>query len=842
MRTEPDPAGGTLTTTYSYDWMKHLTGVNMTRGSVTQTRTFVYDDLGHMTSATNPESGTVAYYYNADNTLWYKHDAKGQDTVYTYDAKKRPTMLQQYPTGKNNAEDTCQRLMYTYDSSAYSQNGQGRLVSVQYSVCAPGHNKQVTEYYGYHPAGTVVARAFQTTVCGTDGEGHYGCPTASAGVGYTLDSKGAVSAVTYPGQTGQYVYGSDWAGRHVSLSHAETQPYVGTVTSMLVQNGQFDVAGRLTSLQFRVGQVGHTAYDYESDSYFTAYANAYETETRGYNTMGQLTSLGWASNAVTDSYGGPYTNTFAFDKSLTYSYPGPGANNGQLDSMSDGTGGETVTYQYDSLKRLIQASATPNTGSSTAAWTQSYGLDGFGNLTSKTLNGTQSPIPVDGATNRLSSAAYYDANGNMTSGAGATLVYDVANRLTAAQTTNNATVWEYYGYAPDNKRVFRVKPDGSEEWTLFGARGEKLGVYVTSGPQATYNSQGQWTGQTASFTAVKVNVWFDGRLVTEAGTAVYQDRLGTNRASGARFYPYGEEISSTANDRVKFGTYTRDDLTKLDYADQRFYASGYGRFMTYDPGYAGTLSDPRSLNLYSYVLGDPVNGNDPEGLCSVMGSGITQSAYSGSTSGQQDFANEVGGISVMPYSNGSLLGGVANVIVQGMGVPTGATATWLNAISVAAQTPGPISIYAFSGSGGAFTNAYNWLTPEVQARITNITYIDPGNFSQPLATGMPGTNVSLYTDNSDVENLAVQLFGSGPTGTVNIVNTNTCGHNENCVYTNFADQLSKTATNCTVGAGAVFGLPARNYSYSSGFSLYNFFWAEPAPVPSVTTTIRYFLP
>ena len=54
--------------------------------------------------------------------------------------------------------------------------------------------------------------------------------------------------------------------------------------------------------------------------------------------------------------------------------------------------------------------------------------DGFGNLTAKVLNGATTSIPVNGATNQLSNAGY-DANGNMTSGAGATLVYDEANRI-----------------------------------------------------------------------------------------------------------------------------------------------------------------------------------------------------------------------------------------------------------------------------------------------------------------------------------------------------------------------------------------------------------------------------
>ena len=94
-----------------------------------------------------------------------------------------------------------------------------------------------------------------------------------------------------------------------------------------------------------------------------------------------------------------------------------------------------------------------------------------------------------------------------------------------------------------------------------------------------------------------------------------------------------------------------------------------------------------------------MNRYDPKGLCSVIGSGITQSAYSFSTSAQEEFANEVGGISVSPYANGTIAGGVANVGVQGFGILTGATMNWLNAITLAAQTPGPINIYAFSGSG-----------------------------------------------------------------------------------------------------------------------------------------------
>ena len=107
--------------------------------------------------------------------------------------------------------------------------------------------------------------------------------------------------------------------------------------------------------------------------------------------------------------------------------------------------------------------------------------------------------------------------------------------------------------------------------------------------------------------------------------------MGTNRSSGtsytsyntflgtagapSRYLPYGEELTSTPSDHIKFGTYNRDSYTGLDYADQRFYASTYGRFMTPDPS-AKSAKDgtPGSWNRYSYVQGDPVNRKDPRGL------------------------------------------------------------------------------------------------------------------------------------------------------------------------------------------------------------------------------------
>src|SRR5262249_23610086 len=78
---------------------------------------------------------------------------------------------------------------------------------------------------------------------------------------------------------------------------------------------------------------------------------------------------------------------------------------------------------------------------------------------------------------------------------------------------------------------------------------------------------------------------------------------------------FGEEIGFTGeSEKHKFTTYERDGA--LDYAVNRQYHSQHGRFNQVDPLGMGaaSLADPQSLNLYSYVLNDPVNFTDPLGL------------------------------------------------------------------------------------------------------------------------------------------------------------------------------------------------------------------------------------
>ena len=203
---EPDPAnqpGGTLTTNYTYDWMNHVTQVSMPRGSTTQTRTFVYNSAGQLTSATNPENGTVTYTYSTTGQLHDKHDAKGQDAVFTYDSLNRVTMVQQYPSGVGGGEDACARVTYSYDTNpinpSFSQNSYGRLTAKQYGGCLTGNEPTFYEMYSYHPAGAVTAKqVLMTQLEWISPPGMGELVPGDLEVDYTYDQTGRVASMAYP--------------------------------------------------------------------------------------------------------------------------------------------------------------------------------------------------------------------------------------------------------------------------------------------------------------------------------------------------------------------------------------------------------------------------------------------------------------------------------------------------------------------------------------------------------------------------------------------------------------------------------------------------------------------
>jgi RHS repeat-associated protein len=315
------------------------------------------------------------------------------------------------------------------------------------------------------------------------------------------------------------------------------------------------------------------------------------TETRTYNSLNQLT-------AVT----GPGI-------SKTYAYTA-GADIGKISSQTDAISGETVQYAYDSLNRLTSATTTAGT-----AWSQTFTYDPFGNLTAKTGTGTAPPsIPVSAQPSAV------DLNGNVTGTQGNAYAYDVENRMYEYySTTGTGVAPAYYAYDTQNRRVWQwngstyASPYSTtpNSYTVYfyGVNGKRLAAYTLTAGVVWQGNKVQ--SLTMSSAVLTQDAYFGGRRL--AGL----DRVGSTTQVGSQnvsFYPYGEDKGTPgANDNWKFGTYLRDSATGLDYAMNRYYSSGSGRFMTVDPSLSSAARNPQDWNRYAYSGNDPVNYVDPSG-------------------------------------------------------------------------------------------------------------------------------------------------------------------------------------------------------------------------------------
>ena len=305
----------------------------------------------------------------------------------------------------------------------------------------------------------------------------------------------------------------------------------------------------------------------------------------------------------------------------------------------------------------------------------------------------------------------YDLNGNALAVNAFALTCDAENRLGTA--TSGSAVESYF-YDENNHRVEKIF--GSSDYIYF------------YGPGGRLLSIREVTNGTTSVVADRV--YFGGLLLGSAGNgpsydvSTMTDRLGTAVAG----YPYGTDIGSVSagNDQADFATYTRDSTTGFEYANQRYYSAGLGRFLTKDPySGSGVLTDPTSLNRYSYVEDDPINGNDPSGRCPALFGGVGMTM--GDTSPFSDFADSIGSDTGYPFGSGGFIEDVLGVVAQTVNPEyfslTVGGATLYSALS----EPGGVTLIGYSGGAQTATVEANGLSSVNKQSITGAIYIDPGN-------------------------------------------------------------------------------------------------------------------
>ena len=600
-----DPSGLNYLTSYSYDTLDDLITVNQ----AVQTRTFVYDSLKRLTSATNPESGTTSYQYDANGNLTQKTDARNVVTTHAYDALNRVTTT--LYRINNQPDPNTGDVEYLYDNAT---NGKGRL--------------WLTLTHGAHP--------FQTAV------GSY-------------DSLGQVKQL-------YRLFGNGQGGWYPSYDIAATYDLAGHIKTMTYPSNHsitntFDNAGRLSSFTGNLGDGSPTPRNYATGISYSSFGSMtqeqFGTDTTPlyhklhYNVRGQLYDVRVSTLSLTQ-------NEFDWNRGcLAFYYGGAGwgqsspTNNGNLSAQQHWIPADDAysnywytqdNYNYDSLNRLNSVGEWHGGpwGQSGQDYQQAYIYDRYGNRTVDQVNtwGTGIPKPnfgVNTITNQLTAPAgysmSYDQAGNLSfdnyTGQG-TRTYDAENHLKQAWANGQ---WQTYAYG-DGSRVKRIV-NGTETWQVYGIGGELIAEYAAAGsPSSPQKEYGYRNGELLITAEASANIHY---LVTDQlGTPrmVFDQTGALANVSRHDYLPFGEELGAgtggrttaqgySASDgvRQKFTEKEHDSETGLDFFEARYYASTQGRFTGVDALMASARHDqPQSWNRYSYCVNNPLVYVDPSGL------------------------------------------------------------------------------------------------------------------------------------------------------------------------------------------------------------------------------------
>ena len=583
IQVDEDPSGLNYTTTYDYDVVDNLTDVLQSG----QPRTFVYNSLSRLTSATNPESGTTSYTYDNNGNLLRKVDARNVATCFatgscsaaalgtsSYDELNRP-VFQQY-------SDPTPDVRFCYDGQVYN-------------------------------ATTDVCGTPATTIPFADGRLTGSGSTVSATNFTVYDALGRVTASEQITPDPQGV-NRTYAFTYQYKRDDSLQQQINPAGRVLTYN--YDGAGRISNA---AGQIGaEPVKNYTSSYAYTphgaarlfTYSNGLE-EQSCFNSRLQPVGirLGQGEDIDCDA---------AVDLlSLGFSY-GTTSNNGNVVSQTlDAPGlpaSLTQTYGYDGVNRLSSVVE--------GGWSRNYGYDAFGNrwlsgAVGHTLPNSTPTAETDfsSSTNRLlKNAAAYDNAGNLLGESLlGTMAYDAENHqisftdpLTSAVTT--------YAYDGNRNRVKKVTSTSTTLY-VYDAFGNLAAEYADVAPSAAPGTHYRTTDHLGST-----------RLVTDAAGGVVSRR---------DFFPFGEEIPGSAtfgnrqlvtdgqsdttyNDpsgyRQQFTGQERDEESEFDYFGARYFGSALGRFTSPDaPFLDQTPADPQSWNLYPYVRNNPLTYIDPTG-------------------------------------------------------------------------------------------------------------------------------------------------------------------------------------------------------------------------------------
>ena len=357
-------------------------------------RSFTYDGLSHLSSASNPESGTTSYTYDSNgNAISRTRPAPNQTnpavtvtTTYSYDDLNRLT-------AKNYSDGVTPYAGYAYDTSTWWNNNPanaiGRLTGEGTYSSAQGF---VSSALSYDPMGRLATREVcLPSICTSVPNPQY----TTLSYGYDLIGE-MIGATNGEGVTLSYYHNLAQRVTAISSSLDDSNHPVNPLLG-----AHYNATGALTS-----ATLDNTAV----------------SETRVYDGRMRLSS-------ITDSTGS--TSLYAF--SAAYN------SNSTIYSANDSINGNWI-YSYDPFNRLGSASATGQS--------YTYAYDRFGNRWQQ--SGTHPMNESFSGNNNRMDGYSYDAAGNLLSDGTTSYTYDAENRIISATNGNGTTT---YIYDAEGRRV-----------------------------------------------------------------------------------------------------------------------------------------------------------------------------------------------------------------------------------------------------------------------------------------------------------------------------------------------------------------------------------------------------
>ena len=288
----------------------------------------------------------------------------------------------------------------------------------------------------------------------------------------------------------------------------------------------------------------------------------------------------------------------------TYTYD----NNDNLTSISaPSTPWQSRTYGYDAINRLTHAEGPYGT--------IDYTYDNAGNRLTKTESSSTTAYTYYPATNRLHEAVTgaetithaFDPNGNMTGLGLKVLTYNQDNRLVKVE-EGGTTLGEYI-YNGLGQRVIK-NAGGVTTVFLYDFDGN---IIAESDQTGSISREYLYKGSSrlAMVDVLSGNMYYYGN--DQLGTPQIMTDSTNTVVWEADYNPFGEadvNPNSSVVNQFRFPGQYYDSETGLHYNYHRYFDPSTGRYLTADPiGLDGM--DP---NIYGYVLNNPVNYIDKNGL------------------------------------------------------------------------------------------------------------------------------------------------------------------------------------------------------------------------------------